>query len=215
MNLICWNNKEILHKNSRNNSKKIKNLLNNLKSSQNNLKLFQNYFLPFYFLKLNLSLQNEVISSNEGPIRCLNIDNIQTRYLLTGGIDCKVCLYDLESQNSYNNNNNNSEENNNINIIQAISQSRKDENYGHNYSISSVKWYPTDLECFISSSFDGKVNVWDTELFEIAGNFDLGCKVYDCSMNQYYDHSIIACATEKFGIRLCDLRTGIYFSYIF
>lgn len=151
----------------------------------------------------------EISSGHNGAIRSLDIENIQSRYLLTGGLDCKICLYDLYSTQMESN-----EDHPRQNLgsdakrIIPLSSSHKDENSGHSYAITSVQWYPTDNESFFSSSFDGKLNVWETELFEIAGSFQCGSKIYDCAIHPQNYHSLVACATESSGIRLCDLNSG-------
>jgi DNA excision repair protein ERCC-8 len=48
---------------------------------------------------------------------------------------------------------------------------------GHKHSVTSVQWYPVDTGLFISASNDHTLKAWDTNRFQIIGNFDLGSKV--------------------------------------
>jgi WD40 repeat protein len=173
--------------------------------SRGDLSLYRSAFLPYYISRLDLSITHEIVSGHVGSIRSLHVENIQSRYLLTGGIDCKICLYDLYQPQE---DENHSAQELVTRRIHSLSTSQIGHNSGHSYAVTAVRWFPTDLESFYSSSFDGKLNVWETELFEIAGSFQLGSKIYDCALHPQNYHSLVACATETNGIRLCDLNSG-------
>jgi DNA excision repair protein ERCC-8 len=166
---------------------------------RNDLALYRSAFIPSYISRLELSTDIEIVSGHQSALSSLAVEDIQSRYILTGGSDCKVCLYDLEDQRRGETG---------ARTALCLSSSSRDEHNGHLYAISAIHWYPTDLESFFTSSFDGKMNVWETETFDIAGSFQLGSKVYDCAIHPQNYHSVIACATERGGIRLCDLNSG-------
>jgi WD40 repeat protein len=168
--------------------------------SSRDLAFYRCAFIPSYISRLELATDREIISGHQGALSSLDVEDIESRYLLTGGSDCKVCLYDLEDQ---------TRGETGARTSTCLSSSTRDEQNGHLYAISAVHWYPTDLESFFTSSFDGKMNVWETETFEVAGSFQLGSKVYDCAIHPQNYHSLVACATEKSGIRLCDLNSGL------
>jgi DNA excision repair protein ERCC-8 len=146
---------------------------------------------------LDLCTDREIRSGHQGEINSLNIDRIESRYLLSGGSDSKICLYDLYSNTS-------SKES--ANRIQHISRSSRSQ--GHKFGVSSVLWYPGDIGAFISTSFDEKMLVWDTERFEVAGSFDLKSKIYDADVHPQNYSTLVACATAQSGLRLCDLTSG-------
>jgi WD40 repeat protein len=176
---------------------------------QGDLGLYRAAFLPNYISRLDLSITDEIVSGHIGSIRSLHVEEIQSRYVLTGGIDCKICLYDLYQQPNENHSQHHHHAQELVTRrIPSLSTTQRDHRCGHTYAITAVRWFPTDLESFFSSSFDGRLNVWETELVEIAGSFQLGSKIYDCALHPQNYHSLVACATERNGIRLCDLNSG-------
>ena len=80
---------------------------------------------------------------------------------------------------------------------------------GHKYGISEVSWWPFDNGLFVTSSFDGKVKVWDsnaTDEGEVYA-FDLDHRIYSFDISPTGSHSLVATATEHPSIRLLDMRT--------
>lgn len=156
---------------------------------------------------LDLSTKYEIHSGHKGPIHTMAVDALENRYILTGGNDCKISFYDL-----------NAKEKSDLRTvvpyvedvykIYPLTSTIRSETLGHNFAVSSVEWFPNDLGAFISSSFDEKLNVWDTERMEIAGTFGLGSRIHIAAMHPQGIHNIVACGTANAGIRLCDLNTG-------
>ncbi|KAI9090467.1 WD40-repeat-containing domain protein, partial [Phlyctochytrium arcticum] len=82
---------------------------------------------------------------------------------------------------------------------------------GHKYSVTAVRWFPRDTGLFTTSSMDGELKVWDTNVFKSVTTFAIGSHVYvhehsPISLN----HSLIATGTMEAPVRLCDLRSGAY-----
>lgn len=74
------------------------------------------------------------------------------------------------------------------------------------YGVSSVDWYPVDGGLFISSAFDGHVKLWDSDAFETVGSFPLRSRVYCAKFSPVATtHALIAAATAKGEVRLCDM----------
>lgn len=88
---------------------------------------------------------------------------------------------------------------------------------GHEYSVSSVQWYPVDTGMFISLDKGGNVYVWDTNAFEVVDTFNVGhhdgreirCAAMPVKVNS--KHMLIACgcANDR-TIRLCDITSGSF-----
>ena len=100
---------------------------------------------------LQLSTNFEIKSCHIAPVHCLSLDKQEYRYLLCGGADGVVSLYDLESC-----------QNQNINSINSARTSH----ILKSSSISSVQWYPTDTGLFTISTRGGGIQLWDTNLFK-------------------------------------------------
>lgn len=149
---------------------------------------------------LELSTTNEVFSGHNGPIHSLSIETSESRYLLTAGNDCKLCLYDIHAKQVT--------PTRDVNKIVPEAVTERSGTSGHNFSVTHVEWYPNDLAAFISCSYDEKMLIWDTERFEIAGSFNLNSKINIATMHRKGTNAIVACGTIGAGIRLCDLNTG-------
>jgi DNA excision repair protein ERCC-8 len=78
---------------------------------------------------------------------------------------------------------------------------------GHQFGVSAVLWWPFDNGLFVSSSFDGKVKVWDSSTLAEAYAFNLESKVYSVDVSTVGDHSLVATAADHPFLRLLDLRT--------
>ncbi|KAL1921036.1 uncharacterized protein VTP21DRAFT_11671 [Calcarisporiella thermophila] len=148
-------------------------------------------------LAIELCPNKDVAREHHGTVSCLEIENVEGRYLLSGGADSSICLYDLE-------------EPLNQNRIRISAISKIPRNYGHRYGVSGVSWYPFDTGLFITSSFDHTIKIWDTNLMKEACIFDLEAKVYSHAISPIAEHCLVASATSDPRIRLCDLRTGAF-----
>lgn len=72
-----------------------------------------------------------------------------------------------------------------------------------------MQWYPRDAGAFLSSSFDGLVNVWDCNRFESVYTFNLDEMVYSFALSQHAtSHTLAAVACYGGSVRLCDLQGG-------
>lgn len=157
--------------------------------------------------KWHLQLYEELNKSNDihlkkinGGVNSLSIENVDFRYLLSGGADGSIRIYDLQSKGKIVD-----AEREPLAPVTAVPQE-----YGHKFGVSSIHWWPFDNGLFVSSSFDGSVKVWDPNTLEVgeeAYSFDLGSKIYNISISSVGEHSLVATAADHPFIRLLDLRT--------
>lgn len=140
----------------------------------------------------------EFRSDHFGAVNCLDVDQQHFRFLLSGGADSSVKIWDLET---------NSESwkgSKPQKILKIAEIPRKSE---HEYGISSVQWYSHDAGMFTTSSFDHHVKIWDSETISKVYDFDLKYRVYSTDMSPTGEHALVATATDNPLIRLLDLRT--------
>lgn len=145
--------------------------------------------IRFNALALSTSVEIQSGHKNGHSATTVAVDAQEGRYILSGGTDGTVALYDLES---------------NINKPRPSTASRQSR--GHNFAISSISWHPCDNGAFVSSANDGKVLVWDTNLFECAGEFNLPDRILCSKFN--HDGNLISAALSNSSIVLCDPNTG-------
>ncbi|KAI8352878.1 DNA excision repair protein ERCC-8 [Choanephora cucurbitarum] len=145
---------------------------------------------------LQLSRTKELARSHRGGVHSLQIEDVEQRYLLTGGSDGKVHIYDLQAiPNEYERNE------------PIASVAREDQ---HKYAVTSASWYPFDTGMFITSSYDTTIKVWDTNTMKSAYEFELGSRINCQSMSTIASHSLVASAASEPRIRLCDLESGAF-----
>lgn len=158
----------------------------------------QKWHLQFYE---DLDKSKEVhLKKTNGGVNSLSVENVDFRYLLSGGADGSIRVYDLNSKGRIVDG-----ERQSLAPLTAVPQE-----YGHKFGVSSIHWWPFDSGLFVSSSFDGTVKVWDPNTLEAgeeAYSFDLGCNIYNISISTVGDHSLVATAADHPFIRLLDLRT--------
>jgi len=79
----------------------------------------------------------------------------------------------------------------------------------HQFSVSSLKWFPHDSGLFVSGSFDHSALVWDANHMLPVTRFDLRAKVMRVDMSPCaVTHSLVAAVAESSHAVLCDLASG-------
>ncbi|KAI8817947.1 WD40-repeat-containing domain protein [Fimicolochytrium jonesii] len=164
------------------------------------------------------------------PVNALQVDHVESRFLLTGSADFTVHLYDLEASPNDrlagrdggrgNRVNTRSERtlngqipalqtNNGVIVSRPIATLERTR--AHTFAVTSVQWYPTDTGLFITGSMDSTVKVWDTNAMQSVCTFDIEQRVYATDMSMISTtHNLIATGTSDQNVRLCDLRTGAF-----
>ncbi|XP_072262019.1 DNA excision repair protein ERCC-8 [Pyxicephalus adspersus] len=149
-------------------------------------------------LSLELNKDRDVERMHENGINTLDIDPVEGRYMLSGGSDCMIVLYDLENltkKPSF--------------TCKALCKIGKGHPDVHKFSVETVQWYPHDTGLFTSSSFDKTLKIWDTNSLRLAELFQFDGNVYSHHMSPLATkHSLIAVGTKNPKVQLCDLKSG-------
>mmetsp|Transcript_22310 Transcript_22310/g.29179 ORF Transcript_22310/g.29179 Transcript_22310/m.29179 type:complete len:465 (-) Transcript_22310:122-1516(-) len=156
-------------------------------------------------LNIGLSTTREFEISNQGPITWMDIESIENRYVLTASADRQIALYDMAE-----------------NLGQGIQNQPALPGAGgpqkmkpvfrrrkaSKATVSSIEWYPIDTGLFVTSSMDGFVQIWDTNVFSSVSGFRSGCKVYRAALSPCAkSHSLVALGSDHNAIRLGDLSS--------
>ncbi|KAG8011938.1 Elongation of very long chain fatty acids protein 7 [Nibea albiflora] len=107
-------------------------------------------------LSLKLNPDRDVDRIHGNGINTIDIDSIEGRYMLSGGADGVIVVYDLENfsgKPQY--------------TCKAVCTVGRSSRHVHKFSVETVQWYPYDTGMFVSSSFDKTMKVWDTETLKV------------------------------------------------
>lgn len=149
-------------------------------------------------LNLKLNHDRDVDRIHGNGINTIDIETIEGRYMLSGGADGVIVVYDLENLSG-------SQEY----TCKAVRTVGRSSRHVHKFSVETVQWYPYDTGMFVSSSFDKTMKVWDTETLKPAEVFEFEGNVYSHHLSPIAKkHSLIAVGTKNPKIQLCDLRSG-------
>lgn len=153
------------------------------------------------FLNMQLSAELEIVSAHTRPVHCISLEKLDEQFLLSGGLDGMVSLYDLKQKDSTSQKSDR-ETLRNISIgCNSVKERVASSNAGPTLSvaISSINWYPQDCGLFSATDFDGNLNIWDTNAFSVVGNFKLRSKIFNSKFN--WDGTLIALALDDHTIR--------------
>ncbi|KAM9329281.1 DNA excision repair protein ERCC-8 [Gastrophryne carolinensis] len=149
-------------------------------------------------LSLELNKDRDVQRMHENGVNTIDIEPIEGRYMLSGGSDGIIALYDLENfsrKPSY--------------TCKSLCTVGKGHPDVHKFSVETVQWYPHDTGMFTSSSFDKTLKIWDTNSLQLAEVFQFDGNVYSHHMSPLATkHSLIAVGTKNPKVQLCDLKSG-------
>uniref|UniRef100_A0A8D0G7Z3 DNA excision repair protein ERCC-8 n=1 Tax=Sphenodon punctatus TaxID=8508 RepID=A0A8D0G7Z3_SPHPU len=147
-------------------------------------------------LSLELNKDRDVERIHGSGVNTLDIEPIEGRYMLSGGSDGVIVLYDLENLSrkpSY--------------TCKAICTVNHPD--VHRFSVETVQWYPHDTGMFTSSSFNKTLKIWDTNTLQPADVFNFEATVYSHHMSPVATkHCLIAVGTKSPKVQLCDLKSG-------
>lgn len=170
---------------------------------------------------LTTSKRPEFHTPNVGAINCIAIDSLdQSQFLLAGGADSSLTIYDLASYTTIDLNKGREEVTLGPDYVKGFECiTRVPRGHAHRFGLSCVQWWPFDNGMFVSGSFDGAIKAWDTNTaadgevytFHLGDDSEDstggGHRVYSFDISATGQHSLIAPATTHPSIRLLDLRT--------
>nr|XP_057927389.1 DNA excision repair protein ERCC-8 [Doryrhamphus excisus] len=149
-------------------------------------------------LSLQLNVDRDMDRIHGNGVNTLDIEVIEGKYMLSGGADGVIVIYDLENVSG--------KPQYTCEAVRTIGRSSK---YVHRFSVETVQWYPYDTGMFVSSSFDKAMKVWDTETLKPAEVFEFESNVYTHHLSPIArKHSLIAVGSQNPKIQLCDLASG-------
>lgn len=138
------------------------------------------------------------IPAHLSGVNAISIDRFEGRYLLSGGADSSIAIWDLETQTSK------SEDRDIVLPLSAIGQTSDEYRLG----ITQVAFYPFDSLAFLTSSYDRCVKVYSSETLAKSASFHLDSAIYNIALSSIATHLLVACATQHPNVRLIDLRSG-------
>ncbi|KAF2842880.1 WD40 repeat-like protein [Patellaria atrata CBS 101060] len=130
-------------------------------------------------------------------VSSIAIDKFEGRYLLSGGSDSSISIWDLEAWS----------ETSDPSIYRPLESVQRTSSQ-HRFGITHLSYYPFDSLAFLSSSYDHTVKIHSSETLTSSATFNLESIVYSHDMSPIAQHLLVACATQNPTIRLVDLNSG-------
>ncbi|KAJ4312702.1 hypothetical protein N0V94_007303 [Neodidymelliopsis sp. IMI 364377] len=138
------------------------------------------------------------IPAHATGVNALTVDKFEGRYLLSGGADSSIAIWDLEAQTT------STESGETYLPLSAVNRTAKE----HKLGITQLSFYPFDSLAFLTSSYDHTVKLYSSETLAPSASFDLDAVVYNIALSSIASHLLVACATQGPNVRLIDLRSG-------
>ncbi|KAG8533121.1 uncharacterized protein KY384_001904 [Bacidia gigantensis] len=152
-----------------------------------------------YQAQAKLPDDNEKSSTwaHKAGVNCLTIDRFEGRYMLSGGSDSSILLWDLESVSGTTR----------ASTYSPVGKADKTSS-SHKFGITQLSFYPFDSQAFLSSSYDHTLKLYATETLAVSASFNLDSILYSHASSPIADHLLVACASQHPAVRLVDLRSG-------
>jgi len=129
-------------------------------------------------------------------VNCVDIDNIESRYLLAGFSNGGIAIFDTHIPRSKR-------------VIQPVAVIDSSTSGGHKVSVDCIQWYPHDTGLFMTLAADQILKVWDANEMQVADEFKFSSDVYSFDYSaRSKKHSLIAVGSKDTSIYLCDLKSG-------
>jgi len=142
-----------------------------------------------------------------GGVNALEIDKFEGRYLLSGGADSTVSIWDLETPRA-------NDETEDEDVLKSTTVTFDPLGTvarscgAHKFGITDVSWYPFDSLAFLTSSFDTTLKIYDSLTLKPTVSFPLDSAVYAHAISPIASHLLVACCTQLPTVRLVDLKSG-------
>ena len=141
---------------------------------------------------------NERYPAHISGVNAITIDRFEGRYLLSGGADSSIALWDLEAEPAV------AEGYPTYTPLSTVRKTAEE----HKLGITQICFYPFDSLAFLTSSYDHTVKLYDSETLTPSASFDLDSVVYNIAISPIASHLLVACGTQHTTVRLVDLRSG-------
>ncbi|KAF2134338.1 WD40 repeat-like protein [Dothidotthia symphoricarpi CBS 119687] len=141
---------------------------------------------------------HERIPAHVSGVNAITIDKFEGRYLLSGGADSSIAIWDLEAQTCA------TSAGETYLPLSAVNKTAEE----HKLGITQLCFYPFDSLAFLTSSYDHTVKLYSSETLAPSASFDLDAVVYNIALSPIASHLLVACATQSPNVRLIDLRSG-------
>jgi DNA excision repair protein ERCC-8 len=136
--------------------------------------------------------------THHGGVNSIAIDRFEGRYLLSGGADSSIAIWDLDRSDSANGS---------ATIHRPLAYAPRGVS-PHSHGITQISFFPFDSLAFLSSSYDHTLKIGSTETLKVSASFNLESIVYAHATSNIASHLLVACATQHPAVRLVDLRSG-------
>ncbi|KIW17807.1 hypothetical protein PV08_05002 [Exophiala spinifera] len=168
-------------------------LLNSLAHSKN---------INFSYTKSEATSSTDAPIAHQAGVNCLTIDQNEGRYLISGGADSAIRLWDLE------------EAQGSSSTYTPLATLLRGASSSHTHSLTSLSIYPFDPTptTLVSTSYDKtlKLTTITPNSLTPVHTFDLDFIPYTHALSPLPDSSpLIAVGTAHPAIRLLDLRSGL------
>ncbi|KAF2759262.1 WD40 repeat-like protein [Pseudovirgaria hyperparasitica] len=148
---------------------------------------------------------DEPIPAHPAGVNTIAIDRFEGKYLLSGGADSSIAIWDLEDNNNAHSTKHNSTTTTTLHHPAGhVHRSTPT----HKPGITHLSFYAFDSAAFLSSSYDHTLKIYDAEALTPSASFNLEAAVYSHAMSPIGTHLTVACATQHPAIRLVDLRSA-------
>ncbi|KAK3091401.1 hypothetical protein FSP39_019634 [Pinctada imbricata] len=174
------------------------NFLSSRESGIDDPNLLRGYESTKRAVSLELSKHRDVERVHYGGVNSLDLDVVESRYLLSGTTDGTVHIHDT------------------VNLtgdvkftLKALANVSRSNKHKHKHSVETVQWYPLDSGMFLSSGGDKQLKVWDTNSMVPVDEYEFKGIIYSHHMSAIaVKHSLVAAGCHSSSLQLVDLKSG-------